>query len=197
MKKNQKTTRTLFVVLVFIVMLTLIAVSGTYAKYTTSLSGKATAVVARWAFKASDKDGTQLSESFEIDLAKTADEGTVVDVDGVKKIQPGSKGTIEITIDNSESDVDATLDVKATDAKGLELSKDQFTVGAVTIEDAADNKVKAGTTAKAKVTWEWLYNKSEDADTEDTTKGKAADGAKLDIVNFVITGTQVNPNPLP
>lgn len=191
---KKRNTANLTLVVLVLVILSLIGVSGTYAKYTTAVNGKGTAIVAKWDFKAKDGD-TVLSEDFEIDLGDYVTTG-VVTVDGVKKIQPGSKGEIEINIDNTGSEVAATLAVTAESNAGDTFTKSQFTFGTVTLVDDSGNtitEVPAGGTATAKVPFEWKYSASADADVEDTTIGEGATNDAITLVTIKVTGTQVEP----
>ena len=191
---KKRNTANLTLVVLILVILSLIGVSGTYAKYTTAVNGKGTAIVAKWDFKAKDGN-TVLSENFEIDLGKYVTEG-LVEVNGVKKIQPGSKGEIEINIDNTGSEVAATLNVEAVSDTGDTFTKSQFTFGDVTLADDSGNtitEVKAGGTAVAKVPFEWIYDASTEADKEDTSVGNAATDEAITLVTIKVTGTQVKP----
>jgi len=196
--KNKNLT-TLTVIALLLVLLTLIAVSGTYAKYTTTIEGEATAIIAKWNFNA--KHGqTTLSEDFVIDLGATATVGAVPVVDGqntTNKIQPGSKGVIEITIDNTASDVAASLVVTPSAIQGSPLTADQFDIDDAVITDSEGNvidSVPAGETATATVEWEWLYESNNDA--ADTTVGgnsAAQAGTAVPLIGLTVTGFQANP----
>ena len=192
MNKNKSLTNVTIIALI-LVLLTLVAVSGTYARYTTTYTGTAKAVIAKWDFKA--KDGqTELSstETFTINLADTATVGKVT-VGNVNKIQPGSEGNIVITIDNTGSEVAASLTVTATAIDGAVLSPDQFTFDAPVLkqdgsEDAVTS-IAAGETGTATVHWKWVYDAD---DAKDTEVGNDA-GAEIDLINLVVTGYQANP----
>lgn len=189
MKKRNLTTLT--VVALLLVLLTLIAVSGTYAKYTTSVTGTAQAIVAKWAFKAEYGTNQAISDNFTINLVEASTETKGI-VDG--KIQPGSSGTLTITIDNSESDVAAKLNVTSS-AITDGLNGTQFTVEDVTIEGTTDNVIEAGQTATAKVDWVWNYEVEEGTtDADDTLDGTNATEDAIDLIQLTITGTQVDPN---
>lgn len=194
---NKKSLTTLTVIALLLVLLTLIAVSGTYAKYTTTIEGKSTAIVAKWNFTA--KNGTtELEEDFVIDLGATATVGAVP-VGDTKKIQPGSKGEIVITIDNTASDVAASLQIEATAIEGSPLTAAQFTFSDPVIKNSSDEEIEsvpAGETATATVTWEWVYDSGNDA--ADTTVGSndaAQAGTAVDFIGLTVTGYQANPQP--
>ncbi len=190
---NKKKTANLTLVVLVLVILSLIGVSGTYAKYTTAVNGKGTAIVAKWDFKAT-AGTTTLEEDFEIDLGDYVTSGLVT-VNGVKKIQPGSKGEITINIDNTNSDVAATLDVQAVSQANDKFTKSQFSFGKVVLVDDGGNtitEVAAGDTATAKISFEWKYDSSVDADAEDTIIGKNATDTAMTLVTLKVVGTQVN-----
>ena len=85
-----------FLIALLIVMVGLILVSGTYAKYTTTFTGSDTATVAK--FKVSSNT---TAETF--DLFKTAKEvdGTTADAEVVNgKVAPGTGGKFDIQLTN-------------------------------------------------------------------------------------------------
>lgn len=195
MKKRNLTTLT--IVALLLAVLTLIAVSGTYAKYTTTITGKAKAIIAKWDFKASETSVGSLTDTFTINLADTATVGQVtvgVGEDAVNKIQPGSEGDIIITIDNTASEVAASLTVTAEAAANGVLDATQFTFddAVITVGGQEADSVPAGGTGEAKVHWTWVYSSSETYDAKDTTVGNGA-GAEIDLINLVVTGFQAQP----
>lgn len=195
MKVRNKNLTTLTIVALLLVVLTLIAVSGTYAKYTTTVTGKSTAIVAKWNFKAKNNSVT-LSDEFVIDLGQTATVGAV-DISGTKKIQPGSKGEIVITIDNTDSDVAASLTVTANAISDSPLEPEQFTFSDPVIKNSNQDvitSVPAGETATATVTWEWKYNANKDnADNAIGSNAAAQAGTAIDLIGLTVTGYQANP----
>lgn len=91
---------------------------GTFAKYTTTVSGSDSIQVAKFAFKATDVDGIELeNDGAEINLfadAKTDATGTVRTGEltpGVYRTMfaPGVYGTFSIVLDNTGSDVDVVI----------------------------------------------------------------------------------------
>lgn len=82
---------------------------GTFAKYTTTVSGSDSIQVAKFAFKATDVDGIELeNDGAEINLfadAKTDATGTVQ----TGMFAPGVYGTFSIVLDNTGSDVDVVI----------------------------------------------------------------------------------------
>lgn len=186
-RKNSNFTKVVMVMLV-LTMLALVALSGTYAKYVTSDTATGTAVIAKWDVAFSDgSDST--NTTLTIDLADTLTNGN----DSDTFIQPGSKGTITVTVTNN-SDVDATISAELTDSSSSTFTKSQFTVGSVTIGDGTDDTVAAGDTKDVTIEWEWTYDVSTDADTEDTSLGEDATGDTTTICTLKLTATQVDPN---
>ena len=107
-----------FLIALLIVMVGLILVSGTYAKYTTTFTGSDTATVAK--FKVSSNT---TAETF--DLFKTAKEvdGTTTDVDVANgKVAPGTGGKFDIKLTNdSDVKVHYTLDLKETNTENVPI----------------------------------------------------------------------------
>lgn len=196
MKEKRKSLTNISIIALILALITLIAVSGTYAKYTTTYNGTAKAVVAKWDFKA--KNGAEplsATENFTIKLADTATKGKVT-VGDVNKIQPGSEGDIVITIDNTASEVAASLNVKAETISNATLDSTQFTFEAPVLkQDGSDTvvtSIEAGKTGTATVHWKWIYSSSDEYDTKDTQVGNGA-GAEIDLIKLVVTGYQAEP----
>jgi len=82
---------------------------GTFAKYTTTVSGSDSIQVAKFAFKATDVDGIELENDGAVinlfDDAKTDATGTVQ----TGMFAPGVYGTFSIVLDNTGSDVDVVI----------------------------------------------------------------------------------------
>ncbi|HOL61518.1 MAG TPA: hypothetical protein PLS05_06555 [Clostridia bacterium] len=96
---------------------------GTFAKYTTTVSGSDSIQVAKFAFKATDVDGIELeNDGAEINLfanAKTDATGTVQ----TGMFAPGVYGTFSIVLDNTGSDVDVVINDDSEVA--IELSAEE------------------------------------------------------------------------
>ena len=188
MKKKSNNSFKALILMLVLTMFALIALSGTYAKYTSEVSGTGTAIVAKWDidFKNGDTD-LAATENFEIDLAKT-----MTSADSANTfIQPGSKGSFTITVTNN-SQVPATVVASVSDESADIFSKGQFTLtidGATTGEEIQPNATK-----DLKIDWEWAYSAT-DADTDDTTIGQASDGTTAQtICGITLSATQVDPN---
>jgi hypothetical protein len=100
---------------------------GTFAKYTTTVSGSDSIEVAKFAFKATDVDDLELTGAVInlFDDAKTDATGTVQ----TGMFAPGVYGTFKIVLDNTGSDVDVvindasavTIDLSASDEDAFDL----------------------------------------------------------------------------
>ena len=116
MKKNKIFTLGLAIAFVFVLSLTL--VSGTFAKYTSTVTGKDSAAVAKWAFQYGNNEGALT----DIDLVSTKEISfnlfdTILDTNGdtetdvaANKIAPGTKGSFQFVVKNV-SEVNATFDL--------------------------------------------------------------------------------------
>ena len=106
-RKNNNSLKT-FVLLLLIVMLALILIASTYAKYTTKLTWSSDTTIAKWAWTINNNDVSKDDTEFTFDLFKTikdTDGGTEADVT-TQKIAPGTKGSFSIEVTNA-SDVNA------------------------------------------------------------------------------------------
>ena len=194
MKKNNK--KALFVMaLLLMVGITTSYVASTYAKYTAEVSGSGTATVAKWAFE-DDNDIT----TFTVKLNETYDPTTLV----ANKIAPGTEGSFEITLvnTNSEVGVDFTVGLDNINNKptNLKFYKDaayttELTPGTGTIT----GQLKAGdaTGVKPKIYWKWLYETGTvtdgiaTGDAADTTDGESANTL---TIGLTVKGVQTEPS---
>lgn len=189
---------------VLVVALTLVStclLGGTMAKYVTDVTGTGSATVAKWSFKANEKDATS---KFTVDLASTAYDNV-----GDKRIAPGTKGSFDIVIDASGSEVavDYTIAFSNLLNKPDNLTFYSDETKDTPISDLANYDGLNGTIALDKVNtkvtktvyWEWPYETgSGDAikasDAMDTTAGaKETDGDRKVSFDIVVTGTQKTP----
>ena len=199
MKKNTM-LRTASILLVA-VLLTTCAISGTFAKYTSTAAGSDAARVAKWDI---DVEGTGIeSKVFTFDLFNT-----VIDTDtdaaetdvkvGTNEtiIAPGTKGSFEINLTNA-SEVNATYDIAYTISNTagipLQFSLDENTWETDIAELNVTGQAIAMTSGTAAVTvyWMWAY-------TDDTTQGDEFDtslglnGEYTVTVTATVTATQVD-----
>lgn len=194
MRKNK--TMKMISITLLLVMIALVLVSGTYAKYTSTATGSDSARVAKWAFKVGDTDIT--SNTFTFDLFKTIkdEDGTSDedDVTGTKVIAPGTSGSFAIVLKN-ESEVSAKYGIKYTVTNDNEIPV-QFSTDGITWSNSLTNVEASDTLTKlaAKtgtetitVQWKWAYDGT---DAKDLELGK--DGTATISVSAEVTATQVN-----
>lgn len=197
--KNNKTVKFMALVL-FVTILAIILVSGTYAKYTTSATGSDTATVAKWSIKLGNEDIAKSTEkTFTIDLFSTitntdgSEEKNVKKTDG-SLIAPGTMGSFTLASLKNESEVNAKYNVTYTLANesGVPLEfttnkddesswKSDFTAINVSNESLATD----ATATTATVYWRWAFTKDTARDTSDTTLGTTTPTvtltAKIDV----------------
>ena len=181
----------IFLISLLIVMVGLILVSGTYAKYTTKFTGSDTATVAK--FKVSSNT---TAETF--DLFKTAKEvdGTTADAEVVNgKVAPGTGGKFDIQLTNdSEVKVHYAISLKETNESNIpiEYSLDgtTYVTAANFASVSADDLAIGSTTQQTKtvsVYWRWAFVRgTETADqlknnSDDTKLATAATTPKLKV----------------
>ena len=169
MKKN-KMMRIASVLLVA-VLLSTCAISGTFAKFTTSAnleSDKAT--VATWSIKVAGSDivPTGSAQTVTVDLFKTAYEltadGKVGDTEDAQIktagniIAPGCGGKLQFTVENA-SDVDATyaIDFTYTGSIPLQFSTNN-TTWADSITDISATALAMGDSTTVTLYWKWDFN---------------------------------------
>ena len=171
-----------FLIALLIVMVGLILVSGTYAKYTTKFTGSDTATVAK--FKVSSNT---TAETF--DLFKTAKEvdGTTADVDVANgKVAPGTGGKFDIQLTNdSEVKVHYAISLKETNESNIPI---EYSLDGTTYVTAANfasisaaDLAIGSTTQTVSVYWRWAFEgkdstnyKTTQTDTTDYTLGTAS-----------------------
>lgn len=171
------------------------AVGGTYAKYTEKIAKSASTSVAKWAF--ADDNTTQSNYKFE--LSETYDASTLVN----GKIAPGTKGTFEINLVNTNTDTAVGFEILFANMANkptnfhLYRTTDGSTKGDEVLLNGTGKvtgKLRANdsTGLTAKFIWEWAYETDDVLvnDPKDTTDGKAANQLTMDVT---ITGTQIAP----
>lgn len=204
MKKNK--VLLLGIITVFVAIFSLTLVSGTWAKYTSTVSGTDTAQVAKWAWKVNDQNvvAGAAQEALVFDLFNT-----IKDTDGAAEtdvkenlIAPGTSGSFAVKIENA-SEVTGKyaieFTVKQTSATGaeetvtipLEYSVDgganwSPTLNAISASDAT--KLAVGRNATVTIKWRWNFE-GEDNDGTDTNLGLKAPSI---IVTATLTFTQVD-----
>lgn len=204
MKKDNKLVKfTVFVLLITIVALVLVA--GTYAKYTSEVSGASTATVAKWQITANGTDITVSNPTVTFDLFKTINDtgNTNAETDVINsKIAPGTAGEFKLDIKNL-SEVTAkykiTFAVDNTGKIPVEFSTDGTTwkksLDAIT--STSDLTAETGTNTVT-VQWRWAYEGANSTnftttqtDATDTTLGTAGTPATIKVTT-TLTATQVD-----
>lgn len=208
MKKRSYSTR-LGVLALALTLITTCLVGSTMAKYVSEVKGTATATVAAWSFKVNGQ-----SETFtNINLASTAYEETTIKND---VIAPGTKGSFDIVIDGTGSEVgieyavaialkgspqpslpdDLTFSLTEITADNAGHSFSDFIADSAT-STALKNTIAYNSAANAMkktitIYWNWDFGAS------DTTANN--DNAYQDqdwTFDITITGTQTAPTAAP
>lgn len=201
MKKRSRIV-SLGVLALTLTMMSTCLMGSTMARYVTEVTGSATATVAAWSFKADSKDS--VGETFtEINLGDTThrqayDSGDIAD----DVIAPGTKGSFNIVIDGSGSEVGIDYAVKIAAGTNVTLPDDLvFSTEAITADKPGsklDDFSPSGTIDYATgadsmkktitVNWEWAFGE------DDTVASN--DNAYVDkdwTLDITITGKQTTP----
>lgn len=205
MKKENKLVKfTMFVLLITIIAIVLVA--GTYAKYTSNVSGESTATVAKWSIEVNDKEMTVANSKVTFNLfdtindtGNTADETDVAD----ELIAPGTAGSFDLKVKN-ESEVTAkySIDFVLTNDSNIpiEFSTDG-TTWTNSITAPAEKTLAVGAPEDTiTVQWRWAFNGTDSTnyqitqnDITDTTLGIAAQTTAPTVkVTTTLTATQVD-----
>lgn len=187
-----------FISVILIILAIILSFIGgqTYSKYVTEVRGDGTAQIATWDFKVNG----QKEQVQTISLGSTYDESTLVN----GKIAPGTKGSFQIIVDATGSDVGIDYKIKFSNESSkpknlkfyyqeteydsiLELEKDL----SGTIDANAENKSKTLT-----INWEWEYETGNNP-TEIAANDKVDTQNAQEIANYTfnvnVSGTQVLP----
>jgi hypothetical protein len=202
MKKN-KMMRIASVLLVA-VLLSTCAISGTFAKYASSVTGAATATVAKWSFKVNETEiAVTGTPSATFNLFDTNTQFDEADDDVVKgKIAPGTQGSFQYKVQNtSQVSAKYTISFTATFPTGLDNTRFKFYSDSamnneITLADgkytvANGVEIEAGDSAEKTVTvyWKWDFG----ADKDDTALGiLAQNGTTVVTVDSTIAVEQVD-----
>ncbi|MBQ2994722.1 MAG: hypothetical protein IJB37_07320 [Peptococcaceae bacterium] len=196
--KKSKTMRAASFLLVLTLM-TSCFVGSTFAKYTSTASGTATATVAKWSIKVGDTD-IVATDTVTFDLFATvndtdgSDEGDVLD----GKVAPGTQGSFTIELKN-ESEVTANYVIAFDET--LNNIPIEFSVDGTTWKNSIDDlndtlAYGAGATSATKtVQWRWVYDPTTSTvysgrnDVSDTSLGSSPVTA---TITATITAEQVD-----
>ena len=193
MRKNRLFILGIFTVMVALVSLSL--VSGTWAKYTSTVSGSDSARVAKWAFTTVDL----AHEKVEFNLFNSIKDsnGTDAETDvAANLIAPGTSGSFSFSVKN-ESEVNAVYTVAYTSNEAgvpLVFSTDGSSwVGTLEELNVTDAAFDMGDTVNITVHWKWAFEGGEAAgwqDSNDTSLGTT--GTAEPTVAISLTFTQVD-----
>ena len=193
MKKN-KILR-LASVMLMLCLITTCAISGTFAKYTTSGSANETARVAKWGFD---------TLTLKLDMFKDAYGATVKSAGSDDVIAPGTEGSYTIDLQPTSGAPEVsynftiTLEKDASTNEALfnkiEWSIDGTTYGTFADLNAkiaaayADTYAPGDTPDDLTIYWRWTFYVDDAGDTSDTTLGNGTASLKI---NASFTATQV------
>lgn len=177
MKKNKIFTLGLAIAFVFVLSLTL--VSGTFAKYTSTVTGKDSAAVAKWAFQYGNNEGALT----DIDLVSTKEISfnlfdTILDTNGdtetdvaANKIAPGTKGSFQFVVKNT-SEVNATFDLtlELTGAQvpfqyTIQVDEGAASSASTTLPMLNNQAINMNASTTITITWEWPFEGNDETDT--------------------------------
>lgn len=177
MKKNKIFTLGLAIAFVFVLSLTL--VSGTFAKYTSTVTGKDSAAVAKWAFQYGNNEGALT----DIDLVSTKEISfnlfdTILDTNGdtetdvaANKIAPGTKGSFQFVVNNT-SEVNATFDLtlELTGAQvpfqyTIQVDEGAASSASTTLPMLNNQAINRNASTTITITWEWPFEGNDETDT--------------------------------
>ena len=203
-RKNNNSLKT-FALLLLIVMLALILIASTYAKYTTKLTGSSDTTIAKWAWTINDNDVSKDDTEFTFDLFKTikdTDGGTEADVT-TQKIAPGTKGSFSIEVTNA-SDVNAEYSLTLTETKATAVSSANIEYSIVGTDEATDwtndigtfnftnTRLAIGASNEVVLYWRWAFYDDANQDKADTLVGFAAAGATDDADKSITIKADLN-----
>lgn len=212
MKENTK--KIAIVLLIAIIAVGSYFVSGTYAKYVSTIAGNDNANVAKWSWTIDGNEITTVeaaSKTYTFDLFNTIndtkDGNKETDVDA-NLIAPGTTGAFDIKIINN-SQVNAMYGVVFEEEQtpsGINIPIQYSIDGEDWKDSISDVKIEAsesttklamngGTTADnaVKLYWRWVYTVDDARDVSDTAIGFSANTTIPNVkVTAKVTVTQIN-----
>ena len=206
MKKKNYNSIKIFAILLLLVMIILMLIVGTYAKYTTEVEGSDSAVVAKWAWQINDADVSKSDTEFSFNLfdtIKDTDGNNETDVKATK-IAPGTKGEFEIKVENL-SEVNANYNLTLEENKGQDVSNAKIEYSIIGTNEATDWTTALNTfnltntllemengSKTVTVYWRWAYSPSETQDDDDTAVGFAAANSASDVDKTITIEATLN-----
>ena len=177
------------ILVLLLTMVGLILVSGTYAKYVSSVTASDTATVAKWAFTVSGKDIH--SKDITFDIFSTLDDANNVSTGDGSIIAPGTSGSFKVDLTNS-SQVNAEYKVvyKISNDQNipLEFSTDKQTWNssiAVLNHDFSPIEMNQ-TLSTDTIYWRWAFTG------DDTTDSKLGEEATKDTAPKVTVTAEID-----
>ena len=186
----------LIIVLILLVMMISFLGGKTFSKYLSEIQGSGTAEIANWVFKVNGKEDSVQS----VNLLSTYHNETLIN----NKVAPGTKGSFNIVIDATGSEVGVDYEVKFLNETQkpqnlvfIHNNQEYATIQELeenlsgTIDANEENKTRTIT-----INWEWQYetgdNENEIAQNDkiDTQNAKDLENYTFDIH---VIGTQVMP----
>lgn len=190
-------------IMMFTLMLMVVGayfVAGTYAKYTSEVTGTATVEVARWSF-VDDNETTTVN----VTLDGTVDQNTLID--GL--VAPGTSGSFGVNVNTANTDVGVNYTIAVTAVGNMPTNLKLYSARSCVEEGCTydeSNLLAEGTFAtpitltgtlgpqnaigaNVELYWVWAYETT-DGDDEDTADGSAAEDFSFTVT---ISGTQVEP----
>ena len=186
----------LIIVLILLAMMISFLGGKTFSKYLSEIQGSGTAEIANWVFKVNGKEDSVQS----VNLLSTYHNETLIN----NKVAPGTKGSFNIVIDATGSEVGVDYEVKFLNETQkpqnlvfIHNNQEYATVQELeenlsgTIDANEENKTRTIT-----INWEWQYetgdNENEIAQNDkiDTQNAKDLENYTFDIH---VIGTQVMP----
>lgn len=167
-----------------------VLVVGTYAKYTGTVNKNGSATVAKWAFSSDNTSG-----NLTINLTETPDTTTLVD----GAIAPGTSGTFDIVVANTNSEVGINYDIIFGSMTNVPTNL-VFKIGG-SVVDVTTKKITGtlpvGQSETISINWEWPYEtpaNSSAGDAADIANGTASDANRTMTFTATINGTQTTPS---
>lgn len=170
-------------------------INNTFSKYINKVSGDGETEIAKWSFKVNQ----ETEEFATIKLADTYDKTTLLN----GKIAPGTKGSFDLIIDATDSEVGVKYEVdfleETNKPTNLIFKSGNKTVSTIEeLESVLTDTINANDTNKVRtlsINWEWPYETGTESqilnnDKVDTNEGLQALDYSFDVV---VTGTQVQP----
>lgn len=196
MKKKNRVLRIGLLALV-LTLVTASLVSGTFAKYVTTVNGTGTVTVAKWNV-AVNNDASTESNDYEssFNILNTATTNVTAG-----KVAPGTNGSFNLQYNTNGSEVAHKVKINltaislASDLPQLVLYKDSAFKTPIALSNtgtdivSTDTIAEGGTTSPVTVTVYWRWEFENEVDLEDTTDGIAAEDYD---VTATFTVTQVD-----